>query len=147
MERPVVVAIAEGLHARPAALFVAEAGKQPVPVTVRKGENEPVQAASILGIMTLGAAAGDTVVLATEADGAPPPPRGAGGPVASGDRSAPAPSGTQVPVRPLRAPGKRFPARAARKPGTEVPDHVGTEVPLSRFSRSPTVIPVSLARR
>jgi phosphocarrier protein len=69
MERPVVVASAEGLHARPAALFVAEAGKQPVPVTVRKGENEPVQAASILGIMTLGAAAGDTVVLATEADG------------------------------------------------------------------------------
>jgi phosphocarrier protein len=70
MERSVVVAIAEGLHARPAALFVAEAGKQPVPVTVRKGDAAPVQAASILGIMTLGAAAGETVVLATEADGA-----------------------------------------------------------------------------
>lgn len=70
MERPVVVAIAEGLHARPAALFVAEAGKQPVPVTVRKEGGAPVQAASILGIMTLGAAAGDTVVLATDTDGA-----------------------------------------------------------------------------
>jgi phosphocarrier protein len=69
MERSVVVAIAEGLHARPAALFVAEAGKQPVPVTVRKGDAEPVQAASILGIMTLGAAAGETLVLATETDG------------------------------------------------------------------------------
>ncbi|WP_158374529.1 HPr family phosphocarrier protein [Cellulosimicrobium cellulans] len=69
MERSVVVAIAEGLHARPAALFVAEAGKQPVPVTVRKGDAAPVQAASILGIMTLGAAAGETLVLATEADG------------------------------------------------------------------------------
>jgi phosphocarrier protein len=69
MERSVVVAIAEGLHARPAALFVAEAGKQPVPVTVRKGDAAPVQAASILGIMTLGAAAGETVVLATETDG------------------------------------------------------------------------------
>ncbi|MBW0253381.1 HPr family phosphocarrier protein [Cellulomonas sp. PS-H5] len=69
MERSVVVAIAEGLHARPAALFVAEAGKQPVPVTVRKGDAAPVQAASILGVMTLGAAAGETVVLATEVDG------------------------------------------------------------------------------
>ncbi|TKR26829.1 HPr family phosphocarrier protein [Cellulomonas hominis] len=69
MERSVVVAIAEGLHARPAALFVAEAGKQPVPVTVRKGDAAPVQAASILGIMTLGAAAGETLVLATETDG------------------------------------------------------------------------------
>jgi phosphocarrier protein len=69
MGRSVVVAIAEGLHARPAALFVAEAGKQPVPVTVRKGDAAPVQAASILGIMTLGAAAGETLVLATEADG------------------------------------------------------------------------------
>lgn len=69
MERSVVVAIAEGLHARPAALFVAEAGKQPVPVTVRKGDAAPVQAASILGIMTLGAAAGETLVLATEVDG------------------------------------------------------------------------------
>lgn len=69
MERSVVVAIAEGLHARPAALFVAEAGKQPVPVTVRKGDAAPVQTASILGVMTLGAAAGETVVLATEVDG------------------------------------------------------------------------------
>lgn len=69
MERPVVVGIVEGLHARPAALFVAEAGKQPVPVTVRKGDNAPVQAASILGIMTLGAGAGDTLVLTTETDG------------------------------------------------------------------------------
>ncbi len=70
MERSVVVAIAEGLHARPAALFVAEAGKQPVPVQVRKGDAAPVQAASILGVMTLGAAAGETVVLSTESDGA-----------------------------------------------------------------------------
>lgn len=69
MERSVVVAIAEGLHARPAALFVAEAGQQPVPVSVRKGDAAPVQAASILGVMTLGAAAGETVVLTTEVDG------------------------------------------------------------------------------
>jgi phosphocarrier protein HPr len=70
MERTVTVAIAEGLHARPAALFVAEAGKQPVAVTLRKDGAETVDAASILGVMTLGAAAGDQVVLATETDGA-----------------------------------------------------------------------------
>ncbi len=68
MERHVVVAIAEGLHARPAALFVAEAGRQAAAVTVRKADGAPVQAASILGIMTLGAAKGDELVLATEAD-------------------------------------------------------------------------------
>ncbi|GAA1402118.1 HPr family phosphocarrier protein [Oerskovia turbata] len=70
MERTVTVAIAEGLHARPAALFVAEAGKQPVAVTLTKEGAETVDAASILGVMTLGAAAGDQVVLATETDGA-----------------------------------------------------------------------------
>lgn len=68
MERTVTVAIAEGLHARPAALFVAEAGKAPVAVTLTKG-TESVDAASILGVMTLGAAAGDQVVLTTETDG------------------------------------------------------------------------------
>jgi phosphocarrier protein HPr len=70
MERTVTVAIIEGLHARPAALFVAEAGKQPVAVTLRKDGAEAVDAASILGVMTLGAAVGDQVVLATETDGA-----------------------------------------------------------------------------
>ncbi|MHA7133863.1 HPr family phosphocarrier protein [Oerskovia turbata] len=70
MERTVTVAIAEGLHARPAALFVAEAAKQPVAVTLRKDGAEAVDAASILGVMTLGAAVGDQVVLATETDGA-----------------------------------------------------------------------------
>jgi len=72
-ERRVVVGIAEGLHARPAALFAKLAGAQPYPVTIRKPEGTPVPAASILSIMTLGARAGDEVVLATDgaADGAP----------------------------------------------------------------------------
>jgi phosphocarrier protein len=69
MERNVVVAAAQGLHARPAALFVAEAGKQPVPVTIRKGDGAPVSTASILGVMALGAHHGDEVVLATEVEG------------------------------------------------------------------------------
>lgn len=70
MQRAVVVAIAEGLHARPAALFVQAAGQQPVPVTISKDGSEPAPAASILSVMSLGAAAGDEVVLATETDGA-----------------------------------------------------------------------------
>jgi phosphocarrier protein len=64
------VAIAEGLHARPAALFVKLASEQPAEVTVRKDGEDPVDANSILGIMTLGAAAGDELVLSAEGDGA-----------------------------------------------------------------------------
>lgn len=70
MERTVVVAITEGLHARPAALFAQAAGRQPVPVRIAKPGGTPVDAASILGLMTLGADAGDEVVLSTEGDGA-----------------------------------------------------------------------------
>jgi phosphocarrier protein len=66
----VTVAIAEGLHARPAALFVKLAGEQPVAVTVRKDGGDPVAANSILGVMTLGAALGDEVVLSADGDGA-----------------------------------------------------------------------------
>ncbi|MFE6968583.1 HPr family phosphocarrier protein [Isoptericola sp. NPDC057653] len=69
MERTVVVAITEGLHARPAALFAQRAGRQPVPVQIAKTGGDAVDAASVLGIMTLGAGAGDEVVLRTETDG------------------------------------------------------------------------------
>ncbi|KQT96904.1 dihydroxyacetone kinase [Sanguibacter sp. Leaf3] len=70
MERTVTVAIAEGLHARPAALFVAEAGQQPVGVTLTKVGSDTVDAASIIGVMTLGVSAGDQVVLATQDESA-----------------------------------------------------------------------------
>lgn len=69
-ERRVTVAIPEGLHARPAALFVKLAGEQPATVTVAKDGAEPVAANSILAVMTLGAAVGDEVVLSAEGDGA-----------------------------------------------------------------------------
>jgi phosphocarrier protein HPr len=69
MERTVVVAITEGLHARPAALFAQMAGQQPVPVKIAKSGGDAVDAASILGIMTLGAGVGDEVVLRTDDDG------------------------------------------------------------------------------
>ena len=70
MQRSVVVAIEEGLHARPAALFVAEAARQPAPVTIAKNGSAPAPARSILSVITLGVCAGDEVTLATEADDA-----------------------------------------------------------------------------
>jgi phosphocarrier protein len=39
-------------------------------VRIRKGDGEPVDAASILSIMTLGVEHGDEVVLSAEGDGA-----------------------------------------------------------------------------
>ncbi len=68
MERTVVVAITEGLHARPAALFAQKAGAQPVPVKIAKAGGDPVDAASILGLMTLGASATVTVTLTAEGE-------------------------------------------------------------------------------
>ena len=59
-----------GLHARPAALFVRAAAAQPVPVTVRRPSGEPVSAASILAVMSLGVGSGETVVLEADGEGA-----------------------------------------------------------------------------
>lgn len=64
--RSVVVAVPEGLHARPAAVFVKLAGEQPAPVTIRRPDGAPVPATSILSVMTLGVRAGDEVVLEAE---------------------------------------------------------------------------------
>jgi phosphotransferase system HPr (HPr) family protein len=57
-----------GLHARPAALIAKLAAEQPVTVTIRKDGGEPVAAASLLNLMTLGAMHGDEVILAAEGD-------------------------------------------------------------------------------
>lgn len=72
-ERTATVASRSGLHARPAALFAEAAGEQPVDVTIAmqgQPEDEAMDAASILSLMTLGAAKGDLVVLRAEGDGA-----------------------------------------------------------------------------
>ncbi|MGP4019987.1 HPr family phosphocarrier protein [Saccharopolyspora sp. 5N708] len=70
LERRVTVASKVGLHARPAALVAKAAAAQSVPITIRKDDTDPVEAGSILGLMTLGASYGDEVVLAAEGDGA-----------------------------------------------------------------------------
>lgn len=69
-ERTVTIASASGLHARPAAVFSQVAGEQPAQVTIAKVGGEPVQASSILMLLTLGADQGDEVVLRAEGEGA-----------------------------------------------------------------------------
>jgi phosphocarrier protein HPr len=68
--RTVIVGSASGLHARPAALFVAAAGAQPVPVTIRTGDKKPVPARSMLSVLSLGATFGTEVTIEAEGDGA-----------------------------------------------------------------------------
>jgi phosphocarrier protein len=69
-ERRVAVGSKVGLHARPAAMFVQAAAKQPVKVTIAKVGGDPVDARSILSVLALDARGGDEVVLAAEGDGA-----------------------------------------------------------------------------
>ena len=69
-ERTVVVGSSVGLHARPAAMFVQTAAAQPVKITVAKPGGAPVDARSILAVLSLDARGGDEIVLAAEGDGA-----------------------------------------------------------------------------
>lgn len=68
--RVVAVASAVGLHARPASIFARAAGQQPATVTIALAGGEPVDAASILSVMSLGAGHGDVVTLEADGDGA-----------------------------------------------------------------------------
>jgi phosphocarrier protein HPr len=71
LERRVVVGSKVGLHARPAALFVQAAAKQPVKVTIAKDGKDPVDARSIIAVLTLDVRGGEEVVLASaDAEGA-----------------------------------------------------------------------------
>ena len=53
LERRVIVTIEEGLHARPAALFVKLAAGLPATVTIRTADGSAVPTSSILSVMTL----------------------------------------------------------------------------------------------
>ena len=64
--KTVVVGSSVGLHARPAAIISEAAGDLDVEVTLAVEGEEPVDAASSLMIMTLGAACGDSVEVASE---------------------------------------------------------------------------------
>jgi phosphocarrier protein len=69
-ERTVTVASSVGLHARPASLFSQAAAKAGVPVTLTSAAGKSVNAASILGVLSLGIGHGETVTLSSDADGA-----------------------------------------------------------------------------
>lgn len=68
-ERTVTIASSHGLHARPASLFTQAAAKAGVPVQLTKGE-KTVNAASILGVISLGIDHNDEVVLSADGDNA-----------------------------------------------------------------------------
>ena len=69
-ERTVTVASSVGLHARPASLFAQAAAKAGVPVRLTSTAGKSVNAASILGVLSLGIGHGEEVTLSAEGDGA-----------------------------------------------------------------------------
>jgi phosphocarrier protein len=69
-ERTVLIGSTHGLHARPAKLFTKAAAAAGAPVTLQKGDGKPVNAASILGVISLGINHGDSVTLSAGGDNA-----------------------------------------------------------------------------
>jgi phosphocarrier protein len=59
-----------GLHARPASLFAKAVKDAGVSVKIAKDGKPPVNAASLLSLLTLGAEFGDEVTLSAEGEGA-----------------------------------------------------------------------------
>ncbi|MEP6481272.1 MAG: HPr family phosphocarrier protein [Rhodoglobus sp.] len=68
--KSVIVASSVGLHARPASLFAQAAAKASVPVTLTSASGKSVNAASILGVLSLGIGHGEEVTLSADGDGA-----------------------------------------------------------------------------
>ncbi len=68
-ERTVTIASAHGLHARPASLFVQAVTASGIPVELTKGE-KTLNAASILGVISLGINHGDQITLRAEGESA-----------------------------------------------------------------------------
>ncbi|WP_166984499.1 HPr family phosphocarrier protein [Paramicrobacterium fandaimingii] len=69
VERNIRIGSSHGLHARPAKLFTQAAASSGASVTLRKGDKS-VNAASILGVISLGVDHGDEVTLSVEGDDA-----------------------------------------------------------------------------
>ncbi len=69
IEKEIMVMNSQGLHARPAAVFVQIASKYDSTITVQKGK-EKVNGKSIMGILMLGAQQKSTVILCVDGDDA-----------------------------------------------------------------------------
>lgn len=67
--KTVVIASKNGLHARPAALFIKTAGRFKSEVTVSAGELQ-TNGKSIVGLMTLGIGGGARLTIAADGDDA-----------------------------------------------------------------------------
>ncbi|NML04963.1 HPr family phosphocarrier protein [Sphingomonas sp. G-3-2-10] len=67
--RTVLISNRRGLHARASAKLVTLASAQPVPLVVEKNGSK-VTATSIMGLMMLGAAMGDSITISAEGAGA-----------------------------------------------------------------------------
>jgi phosphocarrier protein HPr len=68
-EQLIRVASAHGLHARPASLFTQAAARAGVPVQISKG-GKSVNAASILGVISLGINYDDEVTISADGENA-----------------------------------------------------------------------------
>ena len=69
VKKKMIVKSKQGLHARPAALFVQIANKYDSLITVKKG-SEAVNGKSIMGILMLGAERGTEISVEAEGDDA-----------------------------------------------------------------------------
>ena len=69
--RTVTVGWPTGLHARPAAMFVAAAAAAGLPVTIRTATKPAVPTHSMLSVLSLGARCGTEVTLEAEGERAP----------------------------------------------------------------------------
>ena len=69
VRKKLIVKNKQGLHARPAALFVQVANKFDARITVKHGEEE-VNGKSVMGILMLGAERGSQIVIEAEGDDA-----------------------------------------------------------------------------
>ncbi len=69
IKKKIIVKNKQGLHARPAALFVQIANKFDARITVSRDEEE-VNGKSIMGILMLGAEKGSAIIIEAEGDDA-----------------------------------------------------------------------------
>lgn len=65
LHRTITVGSVSGLHARPAAVFTSAAADAGIEVLIGTPGSDPVDARSMLSVMTLGVRHGDTVILTT----------------------------------------------------------------------------------
>ena len=69
VERTVRIGSTHGLHARPAKLFTQAVGSSGSAVTISKSGGAPVNAASILAVISQGIDHGDEVTIVVDGDG------------------------------------------------------------------------------